>query len=61
MNQEPCPDRTRDILAEIGNVADAFTPPVLYALANGPILNPNGIFLPCGRVSLEEAKRRALA
>lgn len=61
MKSEPSPERTRDILAGIGDVADAFTPPVLQALANGQILNPNTICLPCGRVSLEEANRRAMA
>lgn len=61
MNAEPSPERTRDILAGIGDAADAFTPPVLANLANGPILNPNGICLPCGRISLEEANRRAVA
>jgi hypothetical protein len=45
---EPSAERTRDILAGIGDVAAAFTPPVLKALGNGMIAAPQIKQQPCG-------------
>jgi len=33
----------------------------LHAIANGPIMQPDSLYLPAGRVTMEEARRREAA
>ncbi len=49
--------RTREAI-QIARELDEFGPVGLQYLADAPILNPNALFLPAGKISKEEADRR---
>lgn len=49
--------RTRDAIKTASEIDD-FGPIGLQYLADAPILNPNSLFLPCGKLSKQEAERR---
>lgn len=53
--------RRRLVLKAFGTDAGAYQAPLLDRLANGPILDPNRLYLPCGRISEAAARAREAA
>lgn len=51
-------DRRRAVAEHVGTKADDFTAADLQAIADGPIMDPNAIYLPAGRLSKAEYEAR---
>ncbi len=51
-------ERRRWVVETFGTESTGFTPEVLQKLADGPIMDPNTLYLPAGRLSEAEWARR---